>query len=117
MKKRPKYRPPSKIDWKECRQVTKDALSSFCKKWCKREKSDKKSLDSYLNKCMNVVDKRISHFENNLEVNNRVHKTPIFRIRNKLQYFQSGLCLYRPTKQPTMWWWYVLCGKEGESAD
>ena len=85
MKKGPKYRPPSKIDWKECRQVTKDALSSFCKKWCKREKSDKKSLDSYLSKCMNVEDKRISHFKNNLEVNNRVHNTPISRIRNKLQ--------------------------------
>ena len=34
---------------------------------------------------MNVVDKRISHFENNLEVNKRVHNTPISRIRNKLQ--------------------------------
>ena len=83
-KKGPKYRPSSKIDWKECRQVTKDALSSFCKKWCKREKSHKKSLDSYLNKYMNVVDKRISHYENNLELNNSVHNTPISRIRNKL---------------------------------
>ena len=34
---------------------------------------------------MNVIDKRISHFENDLEVNNRVHNTAISRIRNKLQ--------------------------------
>ena len=32
---------------------------------------------------MNVVDKRISHFENNLEVNNIVHNTHI--SRNKFQ--------------------------------
>ena len=85
LKKGPKYRPPSTIDWKQCRQVIKDALSAYCKNWCKREKSDKKSLDSYLNKIMNTVDIRISHLENNSEINNRNHDIPISRIKNKLK--------------------------------
>lgn len=83
MKKGPKYRPPSKINWTECRNVIHDALSSYCKKWCKREKADKKSLDAFLNKCKNIVNIRISHLENNFEIN----KSPksYSRIKTKLQ--------------------------------
>ena len=40
--KGPKYRPPSKIDWNECRKVIYGALLAYCKKWIKREAADKK---------------------------------------------------------------------------
>lgn len=47
--KRPIYCQPSKLNWKECRQVIKNALSSDCKNWCKQGKSDKKSIRIFLN--------------------------------------------------------------------
>ena len=83
LRKGPKYRPSSKIDWNECRQVIHDALSSYCKKWCKRENADKKSLDAFLNKCKSIVNIRIAHLKNNLENTNRV--SSISRIKAKLQ--------------------------------
>ena len=69
LKKGPKYRPPSKINWTEYHNVIHDTLSSYCKKWCKQEKADKKSLDAFLNKCKNIVNIRIGHLENNFEIN------------------------------------------------
>ena len=61
LRKGPKYRPPSKFDWNDCRRVIYDALSSYCKKWCKRENADKKSLDAFLNKCKSIVNIWIAH--------------------------------------------------------
>ena len=70
LKKGPKYCPHSKINWTECCNVIHDALSSYCKKWCKRE-------------CKNIVNIRISHLENNFDIN----KSPksYSRIKTKLQ--------------------------------
>ena len=84
MRKGPKYRPPSKIDWKECHAVIYDALSAYCKKWCKREKADKKSPDAFLNKCKNIMNIRISYFESNSETNCQTISS-FSRIKNKLQ--------------------------------
>ena len=83
LQKGPKYRPPSKIDWKECRSIIDKALNSYCKKWIKRENADKKSLDDFVKKCMEIVDVRIKHHETNYKHLNT--KTPISRIKNKLK--------------------------------
>ena len=83
LQKGPKYRPPSKIDWNECRSVINKALTSYCKKWIKRENADKKSLDDFFKKCMEIVDVRIKDHETNYKHQNV--KTSISRIKNKLK--------------------------------
>ena len=82
LRKGPKYRIPSKIDWKECRKVIMDALTSYCKSWIKREKADGKSLDDFQNNFMNIVDCRIQHFESNFKQKPRKN---ISRIESKLK--------------------------------
>ena len=39
------------------------SVHPFCKKWCKRETADKKSLDAFISKCIEIVNTRIKHFE------------------------------------------------------
>ena len=85
--KGPKYRPPSKIDWKECRKVIHDALSTYCKKWIKRESTDKKSLDAFFNKCMEIVDIRIDHYSNTYK--EETAKISISRIKDKLKKLKA----------------------------
>ena len=81
--KGPKYRPPSKIDWNECRKVIHDALLTYCKKWIKREAADKKSLDAFFNKCMKIVDTRIDHYAKTYKEDNI--PTSLSRIKLKLR--------------------------------
>ena len=52
-------------------------------KWVKREKADKKSLDSFINSVMKIVDIRIQHFKEHFTLNKN-YKNPISRIKNKL---------------------------------
>ena len=53
-------------------------------KWVKREKADKKSLDSFFNSVMKIVDIRIQHFKEHFTINNN-HNKPISRIQHKLK--------------------------------
>ena len=84
LSKGPKYRPPSIINWNECRNIIHDSLHTYCMKWIKREKADKKSLDSFFNSVMKIVDIRIQHFKEHFTINNN-HKKPISRIKHKLK--------------------------------
>ena len=53
-------------------------------KWIKGEKADKKSLDSFSNSVMKIVDIRIQHFKEHFTKNNN-HNKPISRIKHKLK--------------------------------
>ena len=59
-------------------------------KWLKREKADKKSLDSFFNSVMNIVDIRIQHFKEHFTLNNN-HNKPISRIKHKLKELAKEL--------------------------
>ena len=84
LKKGPKYRPPSNIIWKDCRNVIYEALNKHCKSWIKREKADPKSLDSFRNCVMKIVDGRIENFEKSYVPHNKPSKY-ISRIKYKLK--------------------------------
>ena len=86
VKKGPKYRPPSKINWNNCRNVIHDSLQNYCKNWIKREHVGKKSLDSFFNAIMKIVDIRIRHFEQHFRHDNN-NKYTISRIKKKLTEF------------------------------
>ena len=84
LSKGPKYRPPSTINWNECRNIINDSLRAYCLKWVKREKADKKPLDSVINSVMKIVDIRIQHFKEHFTLNKN-YKNPISRIKHKLK--------------------------------
>ena len=85
LKKGPKYRPPSKINWIDCHDTIDKAVRTYCKSWIKREKVDKKALDNYIRKIMKIVNIRIEHHkENYVDFN----KTPqVSKIKVKLQKY------------------------------
>ena len=87
LKKGPKFRPPSKINWNSCFDCVNTALQSYCKTWIRREGADSKSLDKFKNKFMSIVKLRISHFQNTF-VEYRPH-TYINRIKSKLRLLGS----------------------------
>jgi len=90
LKKGLKYRPASKINWKECRDVIEKPLRSYCKKRITKEISDKsckKGLDIYIKKVMEIVDIRIKHYETNYKDTSTSNS--ISRIKRKLKYLYN----------------------------
>ena len=87
LKKGPKFRPPSKINWNSCFDCIKTALLSFCKSWIKREEADTKSLDNFINNFMSIVKLRINHFQNSF-VEFRPN-TYLKRIKTKMRSLGS----------------------------
>ena len=83
LRKGPKYRPPSKINWTDCRNTIEKALIAYCKRWCKREHEPEKVLDEFRKKCMSIVDIRIKHHEANYICSNP--RMPVTRIKQKLK--------------------------------
>ena len=84
LKKGPKYRIPSKINWIDCRDIIEKALKSYCKSWIRREKvKESYALDDFINKCMAIVDIRIKHHETNyICIDNQ---QPLTKIKTKLK--------------------------------
>jgi len=59
LKKGPKYRPAAKINWTECRDAIEKSLRAYCRKWIKKEISDKsckKGMDNFMKIAMEIVD-------------------------------------------------------------
>ncbi|KAK3098790.1 hypothetical protein FSP39_023152 [Pinctada imbricata] len=65
LKKRPKYRIPSKIDFIKCREVLKEALDNYTKRWCKSEGVESHSLNDWKNLILDITDIRIDNFHKN----------------------------------------------------
>ena len=83
LKKGPKFRPPTKINWNSCLNCIKTSLLSYCKSWIRREGADSKSLDRFINKFMAIVQLRISQFQNSF-VDFRPN-TYLNRIKSKIR--------------------------------
>ena len=65
--KGPKYRFPSRIDFKKCREEIASALNDFGNRWCKREYVEPDALKEWKVSIFKIVD-----------VLNFIHKTLIF---------------------------------------
>ena len=57
--KGPKYRFPSRIDLKRCREEIISALNDFDNRWCKREYVEPNSLKEWKVSIVKIVDQRI----------------------------------------------------------
>ncbi|KAK3092317.1 hypothetical protein FSP39_001243 [Pinctada imbricata] len=65
LKKGPKYRIPSKIDFIKCREELKEALDNYTKRWCKSEGVESHSLNDWKNLILDITDIRIDNFHKN----------------------------------------------------
>ena len=65
LRKGPKYRIPSKVDFIKCREVLKEALDNYTKRWCKSEGVESHSLNDWKNLILDITDIRIDNFHKN----------------------------------------------------
>ena len=63
--KGPKYRFPSRIDFKKCREEIASALNDFGKRWCKREYIEPDALKEWKVCIFKIVDQRIKFYSQN----------------------------------------------------
>ena len=57
--KGPKYRFPSRIDFKKCREEIASALNDFGNRWCKREYVEPNALNEWKVSIFKIVHQRI----------------------------------------------------------
>ena len=63
--KGPKYRFPSRIDFKKCREEIASALNDFGNRWCKREYVEPDALKEWKGSIFKIVDQRIKFYSQN----------------------------------------------------
>ena len=63
--KGPKYRFPSRIDFKKCREEIAGALNDFGNRWCKREYVEPDALKEWKVSIFKLVDQRIKFYSQN----------------------------------------------------
>ena len=61
LKKGPKYRLPSRIDFTKCRSIVEEALQTYFKRWCKKEGVGVHALNDWKNEFLRIVDIRIEN--------------------------------------------------------
>ncbi|KAK3085875.1 hypothetical protein FSP39_009900 [Pinctada imbricata] len=102
LKKGPKYRIPSKIDFIKCREVLKEALDNYTKRWCKSEGVESHSLNDWKNLILDITDIRIDNFHKNPHLfenpssrSERYFKSKLRILNpNYIQPIYVGLCLF-----------------------
>ncbi|KAK3094464.1 hypothetical protein FSP39_002069 [Pinctada imbricata] len=65
LKKGPKYRIPSQIDFVKCHEVLTEALDNYTKRWCKSEGVEPHALNDWKNLILDITDIRIDNFHKN----------------------------------------------------
>ena len=66
--KGPKYRFPSRIDFKKCREEIASALNDFRNRWCKREYVESNALKEGKISIFKIVDQRIKFYSQNTDL-------------------------------------------------
>ena len=62
MLKRPKYRFPNRLDFKNCREEIASSLSDFGNRWCKREHVESDALKECKVNIFKEIDKRTNFY-------------------------------------------------------
>ena len=84
--KGPKYRFPTHIDLKKCREAIAGDLNDYCTRWCKREHVESNALNNWTLNIFQIIDKRISFYSNNLDL---LPPKPKFSFRHLKQGIQE----------------------------
>ena len=84
--KGPKYRFPSRINFKKCREEIASALNDFGNRWCKREYVEPDALKEWKVSIYKIVDQRIKFYSQNT---NRLPPKPKSTFRHLKQGIQD----------------------------
>ena len=83
--KGPKYRFPSRIDFKKCREEIASALNDFGNRWCKREYVEPDALKEWKVSIFKIVDQRIKFYSQNTNL-----LPPKPNIKSEMRSFKSN---------------------------
>ena len=89
LKKGPKYRIPSLIDFNSCRGRIAESLQEFSIKWCNREHVEHNALSDWKKHILDIIDKRISFYSSNVHLLPPRPRTTFRYLKKSIQEFHS----------------------------
>jgi len=84
LRKGPKYRLPSLVDFDACQVKVEEALETFSTKWCKREHVESNALSGWKKRVFDIIEKRVAFYSFN------EHLLPP-RPRNTFRHLKKGI--------------------------
>ena len=91
--KGPKYRFPSRIDFKKYREETASALNNFGSRWCKREYVEPDALKEWKVSIFKIVDQRIKFYSQNTNLLPSKPKSTFRHLKQGIQAFHRKYVL------------------------
>ena len=85
--KGPKYRFPSRINFKKCREEIASALNDFGDRWCKREYVEPNALKEWKVSIFKIVDQRIKFYSQNTNLLLPKSKSSFRHLKQGIQDF------------------------------
>ena len=91
--KGPKYRFPSRIDFKKCREEIASALNDFGNRWCKREYVEPDALKEWKVSIFKIVDQHIKFYSQNTNLLPPKPKSTFRHLKQGIQDFHRKYVL------------------------
>ena len=91
--KGPKYRFPSRIDFKKCREEIASALNDFGNRWCKCEYVEPDALKEWKVSIFKIVDQRIKIYSQNTNLLPPKPKSTFRHLKQGIQDFHKKYVL------------------------
>ena len=91
--KGPKYRFPSRIDFKKCREEIASALNDFGNRWCKREFVEPDALKEWKVSIFKIADQRIKFYSQNTNLLPPKPKSTFRHLKQGIQDFHRKYVL------------------------
>ena len=85
--KGPKYRFPSRIDFKKCREEIASALNDFGNRWCRREYVEPDALKERKVSIFKIVDQRIKFYSKHTNLLPLKPKSTFRHLKQDIQDF------------------------------
>ena len=89
----PKYRFPSRIDLKKCREEIAAALNDFGNRWCKREYVKPSALKRWKLRIFQIIDQRIEFYSQNTNLLPSKPKSSFRHLQQGIQKFHRMFVL------------------------
>ncbi len=105
--KGPKFREQPNISWSKNKKHILEAVETYAKRWCKREKTDSDCLDEWVNEIRSIVKKKIAHLARKTNAKPpRILDDP--DVKTYLEGLKKNISWYQLTRQVIT---SLLCAK------
>ena len=99
--KGPKYRFPSRINFKTCREEVASALNDFGNRWCKREYVEPDALKEWKVSIFKIVDQRIKFYSQNTNLLPPKPKSTFRHLKQGIRTFIESMFWFQQTRPQT----------------